>query len=110
MANYDIITDSNMCQHTGFESTKIIPLSAMMHLEHHTDQVGRNRFVVVDSGERVAAILFDSDNVCMFRETLPEHRRKGHQNNLWAFSAVTLGNIKHSEYMTDLGRLTAKIN
>jgi hypothetical protein len=105
---FDVLKKINQCSYTSLESEVSEFNFGELVVKHFVDTVARNRFVVESAGNVVAAILFDEDKTCMFRETSEEFRRQGLQSNLWMYAASVLGNIKHSEDLTDLGKLAAK--
>ena len=112
MNSFDIIKNVNECSYTGLETvTNTIDLSywkANMTLNHFTDNNGYNRFVIKLDDTPIAAIMFDESNTCMFRETTTDFRLQGMQSNLWLFAASVLGNIFHSEDLTEDGRALIK--
>ena len=94
----------NQCPHTSLEQELASMPYKGLTVVHLKDDAGRNRFVVQSLIEVVACILFDENNVCMFRETAPKYRRQGLQDNLWKYAALVLGGVYHSEDLTEDGQ------
>ena len=92
----------------GFESAVSSVSFGHIVVEHYKTKTS-NRFVAFIDSAPVAAISFDSDNYCMFRETLSTHRKQGLNSSLWAYAATQLGTIRHSDNLTEDGKRAAKI-
>ena len=108
---FEIIATLNNCPHTNYES-KIETIDLSGWKDGFSVDVFKSkltdRLVVNHNGSPVAAILFDEFKTCMFRETLPNYRRQDIQSNLWALSVMVLGDIRHSEHLTDMGKILVK--
>mgnify|MGYP003130851829 CR=1 FL=1 len=113
MSEFNILVPVNQCPHTGIETivkTTYAGNNLDLIINQLTDNYGRNRFTLSLNNTVIASILFDENNICMFRETHTNYRKQGLNKDLWAFAASILGNIKHSDYMTEDGQKAAKIN
>jgi len=106
---FDIIKPINQCNKTGLEKLTNSQSIGDLAVHQYSDCKNRNRFVLYKNLKPIASILFDSDKVCLFRATLPEYQNNGYNSNLWLYAAVRLGNIKHSQYLTEAGQKLAKI-
>jgi hypothetical protein len=115
LSQFDILKNINESNKTSLETfvsgqniSNDIFVSRFVY--HYRDSNGFNRFTIYDriNKQIIAAILFDSNNVCLFRETALNHRLKGLQSNLWCYAAVVLGNIKHSDSLTEQGKKLIK--
>ena len=92
----------------GFESIVSSVSFGPVVVEHYKTKTS-NRFVAFIDNTPVAAISFDSDNYCMFRETLSVNRKQGLNSSLWAYAATVLGTIRHSDNLTEDGKRAAKL-
>lgn len=109
LSDFDILKKINESNKTSFETLineKIFSSSVVV--QHFRDTNGYNRFIVKGFKKIKSAILFDENNTCIFRETLKEYRLQGLQSSLWLYAAVKLGNIKHSDNLTEQGKKLIK--
>ena len=115
MSQFNILVNQNQCEFTGIETLKLSQsinnvLTNEFYVLQFTDKIGRNRFIIQNrvNNNIIAAILFDENNTCLFRETVKEYRLQGYQNNLLLLAAVKLDSIKHSDYLTKQGKKLIK--
>ena len=104
----NLLKPLNQCEFTGLEQETKVTNLGNITLTTSKDHLGNTRVVYAENGAAEAAIMFDKDLVCFGKYTNENSRRKGIQAQLWAYCSIELGKIKHSEYLTDLGRLTVK--